>query len=602
MSMNAVTFSVNFYGTRILTALLGLVCCLLIGSSNAGAQKQKVHDLNYGAILFEFYQQKYFEALVEYEYTSELGGIRDHGEYPELLKGGISLSYGLDRKAKQIFSELITDNAPEEVQNRAWFYLAKMLYLRGEIGQSATNLMKVSGVMPQDIDQEYRYLAALVNVKLGHFDAAEEISRSFDKDSTYAPYLYFNLGVTFGKQNEISRAMDNLTKAIAYRDGSEEMQRLADRAHMAIAFLNAENQAFNDAYNEIGRVSSSGVYSNRALLGAGWAYVNSGDYHNALTSLMELQNRSMAIPEVQEAVLLVPHVYEKLNLPGRAAKGFIRAYDRYNQILVQLDTARETLKDADVLELFVRNLDQILGESDWFGTAPTVSLNSLSPFLLDLMSDHSFQSVLKELRDLYAIRNNLESWKRKKDEFSVILKARMKAPNESNRNRRVAEASEIQAGFIKKYAVLSEKASNLDDEEKERVLWQLNDVDYVIKTAATALSQLHNVSQEFTDNRGYSKRIKVLLKHLDKEIDKTNKLIDKIENVMLKLVKSELETHEERIKYYQVQAHLAKVRILDRSLSNIDDQLENESAEAEGSKSKSLIDKKENAVGGEHAS
>ena len=593
---------VKIYGSRALAATLGLVCCLFIGASSANGHKQRVQDLNYGAILFEFYQQKYFEALVEYEYSSELGGIRNHGEYPELLKGGISLSYGLDGQAKRIFSDLITHNAPEEVQNRAWFYLAKMLYLRGEIEQSAANLMKIKGVMPRDIDQEYLYLAALVNIKLGYFDVAESISHSFDEESAYAPYLYFNLGVAFGKQKEYSRALASLFKSIGYTDDSEEIQRLKDRAHMAIAYLNAEEQAYNEAYSEIGRVSSSGVYSNRALLGAGWAYVNSGDYNNALISLTELQGRSMAIPEVQEAVLLLPHVYEKLNLPGRAAKGFISAYDRYSQILLQLDTARKTLKDADVLELFVRNLDQILGESDWFGTAPTVSLNSLSPFLLDLMSDHSFQSVLKELRDLYAIRNNLESWKRKKDEFSVILKARAAATNVKQRNRQVAQASEKQAGFLKKYVVLSERATSLGDGEKELVLWQLNDVDFEIKSAASALEQLRDVGRKFSDTSDYAKRIKVLLRNLDKELEKTNKLIDKLEGVMLELVESELEIHEERIKYYQVQAHLAKVRILDRSLSNLDDQGEDQQVEAVDSKPQATGEKQVNARGDEHAS
>ena len=39
---------------------------------------------------------------------------------------------------------------------------------------------------------------------------------------------------------------------------------------------------------------------------------------------------------------------------------------------------------------------------------------------------------------------------------------------------------------------------------------------------------------------------------------------------MLELINAELDVHEERLKYYRVQAHLAKARILDRSLAALD--------------------------------
>jgi len=168
--------------TRILTtAVLTASVFLLTGSP--AAIGHEVKDLKYGVILFEFFQQKYFDTLVEYEYAREKGGIQHHGSYPELLKGGVSLSYGLDEQARDIFSDVIAANAPEEVQNRAWYYLAKMLYLRGDVSQAAVTLSNIHGSMPHEIDQEYRYLAALINIKLGYFEEATEISRSFDKNS-----------------------------------------------------------------------------------------------------------------------------------------------------------------------------------------------------------------------------------------------------------------------------------------------------------------------------------------------------------------------------------------------------------------------------------
>jgi tetratricopeptide (TPR) repeat protein len=565
-----ITLKTDILSVRTRAAFAGIAMTVSIMSGIQSAHSHEVKDLKYGAVLFEFYQKKYFETLVEYDYAAERGGIHNHGDYPELLKGGVSLSYGLDLQARDIFSKLIAGNTTEEVENRAWFYLAKMLYLRGEIDNARKTMGNIHDVMPHDIDQEYRYLAALINIKQGYFDEAEAISDSFDKNSTYAPYLYFNLGVTLGKQQDYAHAIDNLNKAASYAGEGSSLERLADRAHMAIAYLDAENEKFTDAYAQINHVSSSGVFSNRALLGSGWAYVNSGSYSAALAPLSVLERRSMAIPEVQEAVLLVPHVYEKLGLMGRAANGFISAYDRYGETLEQLDSAKKSLKDADILELFVRNMDEMLGESDWFGTAPSVSLNSLSPFLLGVMSDHSFQSVLKDLRDLYAIRNNLNSWKRKRDDFDVIIKSRSVSLDIEARKQNIKTYSGQQSEHQDAYAGLVQRTANLDKAKQERVQWLLSDLNYEIDCADMMIAQLHDAPGVSRNTDGYAQLVKTNMDLLDRELVRTNKLIDKVENVLIKLIDAELDIHEARMKYYQVQSQLAKVRILDKSLGDLD--------------------------------
>lgn len=560
---------------RILGAAITLAsACFVVVTPSVFAHEVK--DLKYGVILFEFFQQKYFDTLVEYEYARVKGGIQNHGSYPELLKGGVSLSYGLDEQARDIFSDVIAANATEEVQNRAWYYLAKMLYLRGDVSQAAVTLSNIHGSMPHEIDQEYRYLAALINIKLGYFEEATEISTSFDKNSRYAPFLHFNLGVALGKQKNYSDAIKSLAKAAEYADGNSDLDRLADRAHMAIAYLYSEENDQENAYNNINLVSTSGVFSNRALLSSGWTSVNNEDYRKALAPLSVLQSRSMAIPEVQEAVLLVPHVYEKLGLKGRAAKGFISAYDRYNDAMDQLASARVTLQDADVLELFVRNLDEMLDDNDWFGTAPAVSLNSLSPFLIDLMSDHSFQSVLKDLRDLYAIRNNLTMWKQKRDDFDVILKSRSVSLGSMERAEEIKSVTHRQSELQERLATLTERASLLDSEDQKRVQWLLGDIRFDLESGMTVAAQLDTPPGYSATTESYAALVENNMKSVDTELDRTDALIEMVENVMLELVNAELDVHEERLKYYRVQSHLAKVRILDGSLADLNTQQEDD--------------------------
>jgi hypothetical protein len=345
---------------------------------------------------------------------------------------------------------------------------------------------------------------------------------------------------------------------------------------MATAYLYADAQRLSDAYAQIERVNTSGVFSNRALLGSGWAYVNNGSYRDALAPLSVLEQRSMAVPEVQEAVILVPHVYEKLGLMGRAAKGFISASQRYGNTLEQLDKARETLKDADVLELFVRNMDEMLGESDWFGTAPSVSFNSLSPFLLEVMSDHSFQSVLKDLRDLYAIRNNLYSWKRKQDDFDVIIHSRSATLDTKLRKKNIRTYTGQQSELEERYTALEKRVDTLGNEDRERVQWLMDAIQFEINNASMMVAQLHDAPGVSMDADGYALLIKENMEILEKELEKANELISKVENVIIELINAELDIHEARLKYYRVQSQLAKVRILDQSLTEANGPSESE--------------------------
>ncbi|SDW06713.1 hypothetical protein [Marinobacter mobilis] len=542
------------------------------------AASSEVKDLKYGAVLYEFYQQNYFETLVEYAYAEEMGGIVGHGTYPELLKGGVSLSYGLDAQAEAIFARVAEGNVSDEDRNRAWFYLGKMQYLRGDAERAARNLAQVSGPMPDQLDAEYRYLAALVNIRLGYYEAGENVARTIDADSPFAPYFHFNLGIAYGKQQRFELATAALSDVVAAEDDSAELQRLADRARMALSYLYAEMDDLARSEQQLVQVRTHGAYSNRGLLGASWLAVNGGEFRKALAPLGALGERSIALPEVQEALLLKPHVYEQMGLDGRAARGFIEADAKYREALAWLASARESLQQADVMELFVRNLDQVLGESDWFGQAPAVSVNHLSPFLVELMSDHSFQSVLKDLRDLYAIRNNLESWQSKHDDFAVILEARGESLEGGTRRESLSDFAHRAESAMAEYDALVQRAATLPEEDQEHIQWMLEGLASDLERSETMVGGLQGAAAVDRGTGVYGNSVRAMLATVDAEYERTATLIEELEGVMLTLVSTELDIHEQRLKHYQVEAQLAKVRILDRSLLNLDG---SESAPAE---------------------
>jgi uncharacterized membrane protein YgaE (UPF0421/DUF939 family) len=117
---------------------------------------------------------------------------------------------------------------------------------------------------------------------------------------------------------------------------------------------------------------------------------------------------------------------------------------------------------------------------------------------------------------------------------------------------------------------LARRAETLGAEDRQRVDWLLSDLRKEIDDAGHIIAQLQGARAVTMDTNGYRKRVDRNMQVLDKELANTNKLIKKVESVLLELVSAELDIHEERMKYYRIQAHLAKARILDRSLGNLD--------------------------------
>ena len=55
-------------------------------------------ELAYGVVLYEFFQQRYFDAMVELGAAQQRAQLQHNAGEAELLRGGMSLSYGMERQ------------------------------------------------------------------------------------------------------------------------------------------------------------------------------------------------------------------------------------------------------------------------------------------------------------------------------------------------------------------------------------------------------------------------------------------------------------------------------------------------------------------------
>src|ERR1700742_2391346 len=170
-------------------AVLQLFCVALValaGATQAAApEPQKlapihVQDLQYGDVLFHYYQQDDFEALTRLLAYQHWNQLPHHELDSQLLLGGLYLSLGLYNEAGERFSRLLTPDVPLGVRNRAWFYLGQIWYARGYLNKAVDALRQVQGKLPEQQEAQRIHLLANALLREGHYDEAIALLRSFN--------------------------------------------------------------------------------------------------------------------------------------------------------------------------------------------------------------------------------------------------------------------------------------------------------------------------------------------------------------------------------------------------------------------------------------
>ena len=244
----------------------------------------RVRDLHYGDVLFYLYQGEDLQAATRLLAYQQWQRIPHHEAEGQLLLGGLYLSLGLHNEAGKLFQTLLNDDVPTGVRNRAWFYLAQVWYQRGYLDKAEESLRKINGRMSADLEAQKELLFSNVLIHQNKLnEAIVMLARGRGTEGWYA-YARFNLGVALVRSKRLSDADVFLTKVGTMEANEPEMLALRDRANLALGY--AYLQAAQDpkkAREAFERVRLNGPFSNKALLGTGYADIAGGDYERALT-------------------------------------------------------------------------------------------------------------------------------------------------------------------------------------------------------------------------------------------------------------------------------------------------------------------------------
>ena len=413
-------FAVRLPAWLVLLAFTLVLCRPLAADSDVPTA---VQDLQYGEVLFYYYQQDYFNSIVRLQISQEQESLAHHAGEAELLLGGLDLSYGLRDAADDIFQRLLNDdNRREAVRNRAWFYLAKISYQRDDTVRALRALGQIKGRMSAAIRTEAAQFHSLILIQLGHNDEAIDILKKTHSNKGWSPYLAYNLGVAQIRSNRLTEGSKQLDQLGELAGRNEELRLLRDKANLALGYSYLQNGNADQSRKVLERVRLEGPLSNKALLGTGWADAEQDAYGRALVPWTELSGRSATDPAVQEALLATPYAMTRLGLHGRAVKRYDEAISILFEERQKLDDSIRSIRDGELLAALQ---EQNPGNGNgWLQPLAVVAGSPALRYQVELMAAHEFQEAVKNYYDLMALQDNLDQWAVSVEAYDDMLATR----------------------------------------------------------------------------------------------------------------------------------------------------------------------------------
>ncbi len=584
-----------------------------------------VRDLHFGDALFYYFQGKDFDAITRLQAYRDWGRMAHHDAEVDLLLGGLYLSLGLHNEAGERFETLLTQSVPEGVRNRAWFYLGKIWYARGYLDRAERAIKEVQGRLTADLEAERLHLLSNILMRQQRFDEAIELLNSWrgrQDQSDWLAYAQYNLGVALVRKGLVTEADPFLTSVGTLESGRRELRSLKDRANLALGYAYLQNNQPQLAKPVLQRVRLDGPFSNKALLGVGWADAASGQFQEALAPWLELRDRNLLDSAVQEAYLAIPYAFAKLNANAQAAENYELAIRSFDDETGNIDASLAEIDNGTMLDrLLQRDGNENYG---WFWQLREVPDAPESRYLYHLLAGHDFQEGLKNYRDLAFMGHTLSTWQESIVAFDDMLDTRERAYAE-----RVPQADAVLAsGRLDRYGAdrataggqldqieaaqdvaalgtpeerdqwtrilrLEEALLTAPDDEETNVIrekarlakgvlyWRLaesfkarvwnerrtlKDLDQALREAQNRWVRVQKARGSMPNNTGqFAERVAALRARLDAAQTRLAGVAQQQNALLESLARVELEQQKERIGTYQIQARFALASIYDRA-------------------------------------
>jgi hypothetical protein len=588
-------------------------------------------DPIYGQALYSLHSGEYDKAL-GFNYQLRKEGRKGYGKVLDIHEATAQLGLGMSQHAQKQYKRLLSDTRvsflPAPARAQAWFYMAKHFYNKGLWDSALSSMRKVNGsYLVDDLKDEYHFLATTLELFKGKPEKADKHILNIKPDSKWAVYAYMNLAVSYTERDiHISKVEAVFNKALLLVKNTNKPEALSDKINlMAGQFFYATGRG-RSAIKHLKSVSLDGAYTPKALLTYGWALTEQWQYHDALQPWYMLKtNHSPLNQDVQETLIAIPYLLEKLNAKVMALGAFDYATEQFDDIYRQLGESAIRLNTGEFIEPLMAQ--QV---PDRWGAFEAVDLSLPNHpdqiYLKDVMSRGNFQGELKNLRDLHVMRSQLKSAMEELKAFDQTADTRAQEyliiKKEARISKHQIDLASLQSRYkkllgrinkafknpdgsglasqsekdqlvsfkqvSKQISRLSKRPSLAEQSYKDRLRrvegvlkWTLSEryserKKQVSQNLAILEEKIRQTNKQFKAAQyaytvapkgfnGFKKRINTLTKTYEKQLAKLDKVYYQQREKVGSIVKVDIKKRQQRVMDYQLQARLAAARLFDET-------------------------------------
>lgn len=391
-----------------------------------------------------------------------------------------TLAFGMRTEAERLYRELSVTTTDHFALGRARVRLSELLYSRGFLAESTNSMMRMRDRLPEPLTLPWQDLLSRTLMAQGRYGDAIEILTEMKNGDKQSPYTRYNLAVALINSNRASEGETILDKIGRTTPRDTESAALRDKANLTLGYHFLKKGMGGTAKPVFERVRISGPFSNRALLGMGWAElapegskqkkVDIGDapletnplaslatlgillnparlepdvykrvglknfkldriektqeanLRRALVPWAELINRDPMDPAVQEGMLAIPFALARVGAHIEAQQFYEKAISLLEESRIRIDSASQHIKENRMVETIVRR--DIDSEAGWNWRLRDLPDAPETFYLQSVIAQNRYQEALKNYRDIRFLARNLDGLKGRSDQIDTIYATR----------------------------------------------------------------------------------------------------------------------------------------------------------------------------------